>query len=530
MTTRSALVVAALVGILLVTIVAASLLPPQRFYPAIDIEAGSVGTTPVRVQFLFASRTDLGECERLAAAVARHGLANCPQCRIARLDCTSVLTAEQARLLGHAPMPVPTGRMANGAMLFSVADPAFALASCLEAEAQSAHSANPVKCIPAHTERPPLPVPSVASGWSAALFLVALFSAWFVCWLIVRYDHLHSHFSHDPTHGGPQKYHVHPTPRIGGIAILAGLVCAGGAMLIPVAPGDAKAYGLLLLASMPAFLGGLTEDATKKVGVLERLLLTMISGALAAWLLGAVLVRLDLPLVDQALIWLPFAVVFTTFAVGGIANAINIIDGYNGLASGFSVIALAALAIIARTWGDMLVFSAALALAGSLLGFMAWNWPRGKIFLGDGGAYLVGFLLAELSILLVLRNPGVSVWFPLVLLIYPVFETLYSIYRRKLGCNSSPGQPDSRHLHHLIHDKLIPVPVGRHRRFSRNSRVAKYFWVSSAACALLGIVFSGSTPALMSIATGYCFFYTVSYRWLENRDQRHASPDAQRKL
>ena len=530
---RATLIKTLIAGLLLAAIVLASLLPPQRFYPAVDIEADIVAGKAMVLRFLFEDLSSLRECESLIAGIAAQALRNCPECRIARLDCTTVLTPSQASLFSSAPLPMPSGRMVNGVLLFDIHDPEFALTSCQATAAQSASSRNPVKCYPAQAQRPSLPAPSVLSAWSAAQLLIALFSGWFVCWLIVRYEHLHSHFSHDHTHGGPQKYHAHPTPRIGGLAIVAGLLCAGAVMLYAAPHADERAFGLLMMTAIPAFLGGLTEDVTKKVGVIERLLLTMLSGALAAWLLGAHLNRLDLPLLDTAFAWLPFAVVFSAFAVGGIANALNIIDGYNGLASGSAVIALTALAYVAHAAGDGLVFSAALSLAGALLGFLAWNWPRGKIFLGDGGAYLVGFLLAELSILLVIRNPEVSVWFPLALLIYPVFETLYSIYRRRIKGKLSPGEPDNRHLHQLIHDRMIPPHAGRHGKFTRNSMVAKYFWLSDAVVALLAVIFHESTSALMAIAACYCLMYAILYIRLEsdrNLAQRAAASPLDRTL
>jgi UDP-N-acetylmuramyl pentapeptide phosphotransferase/UDP-N-acetylglucosamine-1-phosphate transferase len=273
--------------------------------------------------------------------------------------------------------------------------------------------------------------------------------------------------------------------------------------------------GFLLLAAMPAFLGGLFEDITKKVGVLERLLLTMLSGCIGAWLLGAVLPRLDIPGIDAAFAWFPFAVVFTLFAVGGIANAINIIDGYNGLAGGFSIIVLLGLAFVGHQTGDALITCLALGLAGSILGFLVWNWPAGKIFLGDGGAYLIGFMLAELSVLLVVRNPDVSPWFPLALLAYPVFETIYSIYRRGFVNDASPGQADNQHLHQLIHDYLVPKESKNGDPISRlecNSRVAKYLWAPASAMALLASVFWSSTPMLVACVLSYCVFYVFNYR------------------
>ena len=298
---------------------------------------------------------------------------------------------------------------------------------------------------------------------------------------------------------------------------MAGLLVAGGVMLFDDAPIE-RGFGLLLVAGIPAFLGGLIEDLTKQVGVIKRLLLTILSGAVAAWLLGTVLNRLDIPGVDYALQWLPLAVVFTSFAVGGVANAMNIIDGYNGLAGGFAIIVVAALGYVAVLVGDNLVLTITLALAGALLGFLVWNWPCGKIFLGDGGAYLLGFLLAEVSVLLVARNPEVSPWFPLLLLIYPVFETIFSIYRRKIKQGLSPGAPDNKHLHQLVHDKLVPFESRSSIKLSRtnaNSRVAKYFWSSNAVFAVLGALFWRSTPILICCAVGFCGFYVFCYRRIE---------------
>jgi UDP-GlcNAc:undecaprenyl-phosphate/decaprenyl-phosphate GlcNAc-1-phosphate transferase len=251
--------------------------------------------------------------------------------------------------------------------------------------------------------------------------------------------------------------------------------------------------------------------------VMERLLLTMASGAVAAWLLHAILPRLDLPGIDAALQWLPFAIALTVFAVGGVANSINIIDGYNGLAGGFAIIVLAAMAWVAGQVGDMLVMSAALAMAGAVLGFLVWNWPGGRIFLGDGGAYLLGFLLAELAVLLVVRNPQVSPWFPLLLLIYPIFETLYTMFRRKAMHGASPGEPDDKHLHQLVfkrivrHDRKLDHAAAQLRR---NSQVAKFFWGPAIVLALLACVFWRSTETLMSLAIAYCVLYIVTYHGL----------------
>ena len=109
------------------------------------------------------------------------------------------------------------------------------------------------------------------------------------------------------------------------------------------------------------------------------------------------------------------------------------------------MLVLAGLAFVSAQVGDPVVLTASLIMAGAVFGLLLWNYPKGKIFLGDGGAYLLGFWMAELSVLLVARNPEVSPWFPMALLIYPIFETLFSAYRRKILRGGHPGHPDALH-------------------------------------------------------------------------------------
>jgi len=206
-----------------------------------------------------------------------------------------------------------------------------------------------------------------------------------------------------------------------------------------------------------------------------------------------------------------------------LANAINIIDGYHGLVGGYAVLVLAALAFVSIQVADPVVLIASLTMAGALLGFLVWNYPKGKIFLGDGGAYLLGFWLAELSTLLVARNPEVSPWFPMVLLAYPVFETLFSVYRRTLLHGHSAGQPDAMHFHQLIYMRLIRVAIGSKNPQEityRNSAVARYIWLGSTLFIVPSLFFWRSTPALIALAILFC----GAYMWLYLRLVRWRAP------
>ena len=492
----------------------------ETYYPFVEIEGGV--TTPadssgsVSLTFLFQAQSSMSSCEALTGNITRVALANCPQCRVNQVHCLARLDDDRRQLLSDHAVPFPSSRMANGVVGYRSNDPGVADAACRAAERQ-ALGKDTVKCFAAGSARPHPAnkhTDPIRLGFSLLAFLVAAFSAWSICWLIVKYEHLHAHLSHDHMDAGPQKFHAVPTPRIGGIGIVAGLVAAGGVVMLAEQLVFEREFGLLLIAGIPAFLGGLVEDVTKKVGVLERLLLTMLSGAVAAWLLGAMLNRLDIPFIDQALMWLPLAACLTIVAVGGVANAVNIIDGYNGLAAGYAVVALAAIAGVAAWEGDVLILTVALSLAGALLGFLKWNWPGGRIFLGDGGAYLLGFLLAEASILLVVRNTNISPWFPLLLLIHPIFETLFSIYRRKFRRGHTPGRPDALHMHQLIYSRLVRIHVGTrvaNEKLRRNGKVAPYFWTIAIVLAIAGTVFRGDTFVLIALSLAYCVFYVVMY-------------------
>jgi len=295
-------------------------------------------------------------------------------------------------------------------------------------------------------------------AYMQVLFLSFIFS-WLTALLIVRFNHIHAKFSADHDLAGVQKFHARPTPRIGGICLMMAVMV----MLPVVAFQDQhvfKEFVFLWLCSLPAFLGGVVEDLTKKVGVLHRLGLTAASAGLGFFLLNAGLRDADFFLLDMMLAFSAVSFLFTAFAVAGVANSINLIDGYNGLASMVSILIFVGLAYVGYQVADPLIWLSSLIMSGAVLGFFVWNYPRGLLFLGDGGAYFIGFMIGELSVLLLVRNPQVSSWFPLLLVFYPVFETIFTIYRRVIIRKSSPGLPDAVHMHQMIYMRLVRWAVG----------------------------------------------------------------------
>ena len=146
---------------------------------------------------------------------------------------------------------------------------------------------------------------------------------------------------------------------------------------------------------------------------------------------------------------------FTTFALVGVSNAINIIDGFNGLASGVCLLILAGILYVAYDVKDVEIFYCALVLFFGILGFFVCNFPLGKIFLGDGGAYFLGFILGMLLVLLTQRHTeSVSAFFGLSIMIYPVWEVVFSIWRKRFKRKMSATKPDKVHLHMLIFKRI----------------------------------------------------------------------------
>jgi UDP-N-acetylmuramyl pentapeptide phosphotransferase/UDP-N-acetylglucosamine-1-phosphate transferase len=355
---------------------------------------------------------------------------------------------------------------------------------------------------------------SIYPSWQAQAAAAALICAFVVSVLLVLTKKHHGHLTMDSTIG-IQKFHVEPTPRVGGVGIYLGLLIA---WLVVHEKGVRDILGIILLAGLIPLACGLAEDITKRVGVMPRLLATM-AGGVAAWLLtGVCLNRLDVYGLDRLMAFTPIAVLFTAFAVGGVANAVNIIDGFHGLASGTTMIALMALGAISAEADDPQLAMACFLVAASIAGFWLVNYPWGKLFMGDGGAYFSGFALAWFAVLLPVRNPEVSVWAGLLVCAYPVIEVIYSIVRRARR-HQSPGAPDSGHLHSLIKVKLI-----RPRRTSkgvdksmRNAAVSPIVWGFSSVPGLAATAFFNRATVLAVCIVLCGSFYHLFYRYLASR-------------
>lgn len=311
----------------------------------------------------------------------------------------------------------------------------------------------------------------------------------------------------------PQRFHAGHVPRLGGAAMMLGCAVGWGwgltisASAAPLSGTQVLGWGLTMLIAAGA---GLAEDITHRVAARWRMLLTGLAGVAAVIFLDLHIGPLDLDLLEPlwaAAPWL--GTLLAIVAVAGLPNAFNLIDGYNGLAATVALICCLAIAWVAWQVGDLELMALVLVAAGATLGFLLWNYPRGLIFAGDGGAYLWGAVIAVASIQLVQRHEQVSPWFPALLLIYPVWETLFSIYR-KLARGQSPGAPDALHFHQLIYRRIvrpIPHPDPARRLLARNNRTTPYLWVLALLAAWPAVVFWRDTVTLMV----FCGLFVASY-------------------
>ena len=317
----------------------------------------------------------------------------------------------------------------------------------------------------------------------------------------------------------PQRFHRGAVPRVGGAGIFMGLATGWlAAGLLAGDPFNLAWVGLNAVLSvgclLPAVVCGVAEDVTQRISVVWRLTFTLLSAALFCTTAELSIVRTDLALLDQVLgAWPLLGMMFAVFAIGGLPHAFNLIDGYNGLAGTVAILSCLAISHVALQVGDRQLASMSFCLAGATAGFLVFNYPRGKIFAGDGGAYVWGMVIAVACVALVQRHSQVSPWFPILLLVYPVSETLFSIYR-KLARGQSPGTADALHFHQLVFRRLVrPVFLDDEDRqlLARNNKTAPYLWMFSACSVVPAVLLWRNTLALALCSLLFVLAYVGAY-------------------
>ena len=306
---------------------------------------------------------------------------------------------------------------------------------------------------------------------------------------------------------GIQKLHTTPTPRLGGVPIFISFFI--GVYLLPSFQDE---YLLLLLASTPVFLGGVTEDITAKVTPLKRMITILISVSIAFVLFDVRIDSLGFSWVDNTLTnYTVISYLFTLLMIGGAVNSLNIIDGNNGLMTGYSMLATLAIAYVAYIFGDQLILSLSLLLAASLAPLFIINYPFGKIFIGDGGAYFIGFIIAVIGLMLADRHEELSNWFVLLIFIYPMYELLFSIVRRKFSVKAKATEPDALHLHSIIYKINISRTKVQNKHLRSNNMTSPFLWALSLVGIIPAIIWYENQTILIICAFVFMAIYTAIY-------------------
>jgi UDP-GlcNAc:undecaprenyl-phosphate GlcNAc-1-phosphate transferase len=295
----------------------------------------------------------------------------------------------------------------------------------------------------------------------------------------------------------PQKFHQKPTPRVGGIGIF--LSC-----LLFIF--TSKAGALLLIAAIPAFLAGLFEDVYLNLSPNKRLLIMIASGILPAVLLNAVVTNFGIFNTNYSM-----GVFISFMAIIGLINGNNMIDGFNGLLGIISILIFGSFAYMSFLFFDYdLLFINAIIISATL-GFILFNYPKGIIFMGDGGAYLTGFLMAVIAMLLSIRHPEINPFFVLVCILYPVMEVIFSFIRKGIIHNASPFQPDRNHLHMLVNRYIVK---------KHNSKTILVLAPVILIFNLLAISNYRNQSVLILLTSLFIALYVVGYYFLLRHQQK----------
>lgn len=288
-----------------------------------------------------------------------------------------------------------------------------------------------------------------------------------------------------------RKIHHAPISRLGGIAIwLSAMLTFLMLVVLSYYPYGKLLSGILLGSSL-MFLLGLVDDV---FGLNAKFkLLIQISIATIVFLLGVSVSAIYNPFGDPIQLNAIASYIITVLWIVGVSNALNFIDGVDGLAGSIVTISAVTLGLIAVTIAPTNAISALIAfiLAGSMLSFLTYNFHPAKIFMGDSGALFSGFLLATLSITGVMKTPALTMIVPVFILSVPILDITFSSLRRIMK-GKSPFTPDAEHIHH----KLL------HAGFSQNQTVLTLATIAVVSGAIASFIVSSSVTKYFIYAIG----------------------------
>ena len=300
-----------------------------------------------------------------------------------------------------------------------------------------------------------------------------------------------------------QSSHAKPVSRIGGLALFAGLFII---LLMANALGyELSALWLFIITSIPICLIGTAEDLGFSMSPQRRFMAICLSSILMILFFGCWVSRIGIPYIDIFISFAPIGIIFTIFASAGVTNAFNLIDGLNGLAALTAITTSLSLAIIAfSAHYDLGILC--ITLIPLIAGFLVLNFPLGKIFLGDGGAYFLGHGLVWIAICLMELDYSISPFAILLVFFWPVSDTLLAIWRRKT-LRKPHHLPDRLHFHQLVMRFLEIRFFGRSKREITNPLATMILLPMVVFPQILGVIFARDSL----IATFSFVFMTIIF-------------------
>lgn len=316
-----------------------------------------------------------------------------------------------------------------------------------------------------------------------------------------------------------RRMHKKPIPRLGGLAIYGGFLCS----ILIFGQLDETMLCVLLGAAIIVALG--IFDDVLALGAKLKFVVQIVAAAIPVCI-GDLQIGLftnlnplsDTPFVHLGILAVPVTIIW----IVGITNAVNLIDGLDGLAVGVSSIAAITMLAVALLTGNMPIAITMAALAGACIGFMPYNLNPAKIFMGDTGSTFLGYMLATVSIMGLFKFYAViSFAVPFLILGLPIFDTANAIIRR-VAAGRSPMSPDRGHVHH----KLIDMG------FNQKQAVAILYAIS-ATLGLTAVVLTSSgevkaivllLAVLAAILVGACIIYSAEH-WSKHASENKEDKD-----
>jgi len=302
-----------------------------------------------------------------------------------------------------------------------------------------------------------------------------------------------------------RKVHNLSTSRLGGIAVACSFLIS---VNLEWKLNFFDVYVDLILIFFFIFV--LIEDVKGILKPSVRLLAIIVCSFLLVSELDLSVSNLGIPILDSFLENPTVSILFTAISISLLANGFNLIDGFNGLTAGFSILVLTILMMVASEASENEIYFLCNTLLMSVLGFFILNFPFGKIFLGDAGAYFLGLTTGILALLLVQRTETLSYWFVLALFIYPVYEVVFSMIRRKFNEKTQASQADNLHLHHLIYKKVVNCSYFPRKEFC-NSATSIIMTLIASSSILPAYIWAYSPVALISICIIFMAIYTAIF-------------------